>query len=107
MLRRFKSPVGLTMARPHSDALSVAFPRWARARHRPEVKDTVPNGFAAIKITGLCNPKLLERLSQLKLSVAEFFLRVSAAGRVDQAQGPRRARSLPPTNRLKVLPGRV
>merc|ERR1719313_1111815 len=47
------------------------------------VKDTVPNGFAAIKITGLCNPKLLERLSQLKLQTAEFFLRVSAAGHAE------------------------
>jgi proline dehydrogenase len=40
------------------------------------VRDATPSGFAAIKISGLGNPMLLERMSQSLIELADFFAKL-------------------------------
>lgn len=42
------------------------------------VRDATPDGFAAIKLSGLGDPKLLERMSSCLLEMARLFTRVSS-----------------------------
>jgi len=41
------------------------------------VKDTTPDGFAAIKLSGLCDPKLLERMSTCLVELTRLYARLS------------------------------
>jgi len=44
------------------------------------VKDATPNGFAAIKLSGLGDPKLLERMSNVLVQMASLFKSLSDGG---------------------------
>lgn len=44
------------------------------------VRNTTPDGFAAIKLTGLGDPVLLERMSSCLVEMTELFRRLSAEG---------------------------
>uniref|UniRef100_A0A7S1QNH5 Proline dehydrogenase n=1 Tax=Alexandrium catenella TaxID=2925 RepID=A0A7S1QNH5_ALECA len=45
------------------------------------VRDATPDGFAAIKLTGLGDPVLLERMSTCLVEMTELFRRLSGEGR--------------------------
>jgi proline dehydrogenase len=50
------------------------------------VRDTSPEGFAAVKVSGLGDPKLLERVSNAFVEIRNFFQRVRAAD-ADSSEG--------------------
>jgi len=52
------------------------------------VRDTTPNGFAAIKLTGLGNPMLLERMSTCLVEMTELFRRLTTEGQMDKVRQP-------------------
>jgi len=50
------------------------------------VRDATPNGFAAIKLTGLGNPVLLERMSTCLVQMTELFRRLTKEGQMETLQ---------------------
>jgi proline dehydrogenase len=65
-----------------ADANAVIFEKAVRA-----VRDTSPEGFAAVKVSGLGDPKLLERVSTALVEIRNFFQRVRAQDPEGQADG--------------------
>mmetsp|Transcript_16576 Transcript_16576/g.43658 ORF Transcript_16576/g.43658 Transcript_16576/m.43658 type:complete len:589 (-) Transcript_16576:458-2224(-) len=69
----------------HCDANALIFMDAIRA-----VKDATPDGFAAIKLSGLCDPQLMERMSSCLVQITHLFWKISQdpATRKDISKSP-------------------
>jgi len=52
------------------------------------LRDATPNGFAAIKLTDLGNPVLLERMSTCLVEMTELFRRLTTEGQLETSRQP-------------------